>query len=78
MKMKKPVNFQEVIAENKAKYIKVLPYIKSSRKPRSKPRSEEESICLAVATANAVKMAYKSGRIVKKSPKGFVLNESKK
>lgn len=53
--------------------MKVLPYLAGSRKPRSKPRSAEESIGIAIATAEAVRNAYKTGRITRKSPKGFIL-----
>lgn len=53
--------------------MKALPFIAGSRKPRAKPRSAEESIGIAIATAEAVRNAYKTGRIARKSPKGFVL-----
>lgn len=76
--MKKPVNFEEAISKNKVKSIKTMTFMASARKPRQKPRSEEESIGLAKATASVVRTAFKSGRIVKKSPKGFVLHERKK
>ncbi|MHB9094366.1 MAG: hypothetical protein ACYC21_06810 [Eubacteriales bacterium] len=71
--MKRPVTFEKASSENKARLIKALPYIAGSRKPRSKPRSIEESIGISIATAELVQKAYKTGRLVRKSPKGFIL-----
>lgn len=76
--MKKPICLEKAIYKNKEQLIKALPHIAGTRKPRSRPRSEEESIGLTIATAELVKDAFKSGRIIKKSPKGFVINEFKK
>jgi hypothetical protein len=71
--MKKPVSYEQISAENKERFIKALPYIAGSRKPRSKPRCQEESTGLAIATAETVRNAFKTGKIVRKSPKGFIL-----
>jgi hypothetical protein len=71
--MKKPVSYDKISAENKERFIKALPYIAGSRKSRTKPRSPEESVGLAIATAETVRNAFKAGKIVRKSPKGFIL-----
>lgn len=71
--MKKPVSFEKAISENKSRFLKALPYIAGSRKPCAKPRSMEESIGITIATAEIVRNAYKTGRLVKKTPKGFEL-----
>jgi len=71
--MKNPVDFEKTATENKAKFLAALPYVAGSRKPRRKPRSAEESIGITIATAETVRNAYKTGRLVKKTPKGFVL-----
>lgn len=71
--MKKPVSFEKISSENRKRFMKALPFIAGSRKPRAKPRSAEESAGIAIATAEAVRNAYKTGRIARKSPKGFVL-----
>jgi hypothetical protein len=71
--VKKPVDFNKAVKENKARFVEALPYIAGSRKPRSKPRSAEESIGMTIATAEIVQNAYKTGRLVKKTPKGFEL-----
>ena len=76
--MKKPVTLEEASLENKARLIEALPYIAGSKKPRTKPRSPEESIGISISTAEVVQNAFKSGRLIRKSPKGFVLNEFKK
>jgi len=76
--MKKPVIFEQASVANKARFIKALPYIAGSRKSRAKPRSIEESIGISVATAEVVQEAFRSGRLIRKSPKGFVLNEFKR
>ena len=76
--MRKPVAFEKASLANKARLIEALPYINASRKPRTKPRSTEESIGISIATAEAVQNAFESGRLIRKSPKGFVLNEFKK
>jgi len=72
--MKKPITFDQAVSENSAKYIESLPYTAGFRKPRRKPRSIEESIGISIATAELVRDAYKTGRLVRKYPKGFVLN----
>lgn len=76
--MKKPVTFEKAALVNKARFIEALPYIAGSRKPRTKLRSIEESIGISIATAEMVQDAFRSGRLIKKSPKGFVLNEFKR
>ncbi len=71
--MRKRVAFMEASAENKRRLIKVLPYIGENRKLRTRPRSVEESIGITIATAEVVRNAFSSGRLVRKSPKGFIL-----
>jgi hypothetical protein len=76
--VKKPITFEQASLVNKARFIEALPYIAGSRKSRTKPRSIEESIGISIATAEVVQEAFRSGRIIRKSPKGFVLNEFKR
>lgn len=76
--MRKSVKFKEAALENKARFIEALPYIADSRRIRIKPRSNEESIGIFIATAELVQQAYQSGRLVRKEPKGFVLNAIKR
>ena len=76
--MKRPITFEQASLENKARLIEALPYIAGSRKSRTKPRSIEESIGISIATAEVVQKAFQSGRLIRKSPKGFVLNEFKR
>lgn len=76
--MKKPVSFEKASLENKARFIEALPYIADSRKTRTKPRSIEESTGISIATAEVVQKAYQSGRLIRKFPKGFILNEFKR
>lgn len=76
--MKKPITFEQASLVNKARFIEALPYIAGSRKHRIKPRSSEESIGISVATAEVVQEAFQSGRLIRKSPKGFILNEFKR
>ena len=71
--MKKPVVFDQATSENKQRFIRVLPYIAGARKPRTKPRSPEESVGMAIATAEVVRAAFKTGKLVRKFPKGFIL-----
>ena len=71
--MKKPVNFDKAVSENKTKFAKALPHIAGSRKPRTRPRSAEESIGITIATAEVIRHAYRTGELVRKSPKGFIL-----
>jgi hypothetical protein len=71
------ISFQEAVNKNKKMLNQLLPQLASSRKPRSKPRSIEESEGLMMATIEAVEKAYSSGRLTKITPKGFILNRSK-
>ncbi|MDT3701040.1 MAG: hypothetical protein RO469_16670 [Thermincola sp.] len=76
--MKKPITFEQASLENKERFVMALPYITGSRKPRTKPRSIEESIGISIATAEVVQKALQSGRLIRKPLKGFVLNELKR
>lgn len=76
--MKKPITFKEASLENRTRFIQALPYIADSRTTRTKPRSDEESTGISIATAELVQKAYQSGRLIRKSPKGFILNEFKR
>ena len=71
--VKKPNDFTAAVEKNKKRANQVLPYTAGSRKPRSRPRSEEESLGIALATAEKVREAFRSGKLVRKSPKGFIL-----
>jgi hypothetical protein len=76
--VKRAVKFEQAYLENKARFIEALPFIAGSRRLRTKPRSIEESIGISIATADMVKKAIESGRLVRKYPKGFTLNEFKR
>ncbi|MFZ5640317.1 MAG: hypothetical protein ACOY4Q_06475 [Bacillota bacterium] len=70
--MKKTVKLEDAIKKNQMRFIKTLPYLPNLRMPRTKPRSAEESTGLAMATAEVVQKAFKSGKLIK-NPKGYIL-----